>query len=615
MAEKTERESQQTEGMVSGNTEVGSKKTEAFGTGGKFTVTLHDGKVVADRYKVICQLGHRSGEAFIYLCADLQEKEKQIVLKLYHSDFLPEEGVLEKLLATDHPDIIKVYSLGNFEGQLYEVMEYAAGGSLADRARNRRYTEDELTSSVIPEVLNAFEYLHEKYIIHGDIKPENMFYKDKDQSDLVVGDFGLSSILSEGISVIQIEGGLTPDFAAPEIFGYKGERLVSIQSDYYALGMSLLWLHLGKSPFKGLNDVQIMAKHTSDDLQLLFPNTLSPRFRNMLSGLLVKLRKKRWGASEIKKWLKGEDVPVYKDDLSQSSRPVHSPYKLRKISADTTEQLAVLLQTYADDDELAKHLGAKLISKWLGSFEQVLSLDVEKVEEKEKNAKVALLTISCILDPNVPYFLAPDAKAETPKQLARLLDKNRATGMAHFQTGKLAVWLKHKPSGANILNRWNSYISGKESGSVDESDFESFLHYLDPEMPEANVSIAPTTANLGTVESISNKKIRVVKITNTGSRGLFSCGVRLKNEMEGVLLRMKTGSQINLLPNQSDVVVIEADATVMVPQKKYVNSIILTKNIETFRKDMSRTIEIPLTFFVDIPEYSKKIAKRPLKVD
>lgn len=629
MADKTEgrgrptegRRSQPTEGRRSQPTDTGFKKTEAAGAD-ECTAALQRGDLLAERYKVIRQVGQPSGEAFIYLCHDNLEK-RDVIIKLYLRGIVPNKDVLENLTSLNHPDIIKIYSFDYYNNQFYEVMEYAAGGSLADRAKTSRFTEDELTRSVLPEVINALEYLHSKNIIHRDIKPENMFYRDADQSDIVVGDFGLSKFIPEDVSVGIATGALTPDFAAPEIFGYKYwdenekvekyEQLYSRESDYYALGMSLWWLYLGKSPFGGKSGVQIMANHVSEELDLLFPVTLSERHKSLLSGLLVKIRKKRWGASEIRRWMNGENVSVYKPDLSKSPRALHGPFKLRKATAETPEQLAVLLQTYEDEDELRSHLGAKHISQWLGTFKQVMALDVEKIEEKEKNTKIALLTISCILDPNVSYFLAPDLKADTPKQLAGLMYKNRAAGKAHFQIGRVAVWLKYRPGGANILNRWNTYISGKGSGGGSEADFESFIHCLDAEMPEADISIAPAIADLGTVESIANKKMSV-KITNTGSQGLFSCGVQLGQESEGVKLNMKSDSQINMLPNQSVEIGIEVDATVMAFQNKYVNSIVLTKNIETFRQDMSRTIEIPLTFYVDIPAYSKKVAKRPLKV-
>ena len=556
---------------------------------------------------VVINMFCRSGESDVYLSDDITNNKK-VVLKLYHKGFCPKQDIIEILVKIKHEDIINVLDVGNCENQFFEVMEYAEGGALSDRLKENRYfNEDELKNKVIPEVVNGLKYCHSKGIIHKDIKPENIFYRDKARKDVVIGDFGISTQLEKGFSKKLSKNAGTFIYQSPEHFtGY-----IRKESDYYSLGMSLLYL-LGHDPFFGDNKdnhAHIMYRHLSARREEFIPEKLSDRFKQLLKGLLTKEPQERWGYEQIARWYRGEDVEVYADVFKQDYS--HPPYSLGKALAKTQEELASLLFTYEDRKLLKERLAQQSFSKWLIPFDPNKGGDVFKVEEGSRNPDLALIEISCILDRNVPYYLSPDQQANTPQNLAKILDKNREIGREHFTSNKIVTWLKYTPGGSAVLNRWNKFSSSNPNAN---KDFESFLHCLDTEMPEANVEIEPADLNFGVVESISKKKM-IANITNTGSRGLFSCGVQLKNEMEGFLLKMAGDSNIKLLPNQSSKIEIEVDATVMVPQSKYNNSIVITKNIETFRQDNSSTIEIPITVYVDIPDYSKKIARRPLRVD
>ena len=125
-------------------------------------------------------------------------------------------NILEKIKGINHPNIIELKDYGTWENRFFEVMEFAEGGSLAEKMP---FYEDELTRQIIPEIINALQFIHSKGIIHRDLKPSNLFYRDSKQKDIVLGDFGISSIIedSEVTSVIT-KSHRTPAYTAPEIF-------------------------------------------------------------------------------------------------------------------------------------------------------------------------------------------------------------------------------------------------------------------------------------------------------------------------------------------------------------------------------------------------------------
>jgi Serine/threonine protein kinase len=579
-----------------------------------FSLSFNEGDVVKSRFEVLDKLGQPSGEALIYLCKDLN-KNCHVVIKLYHQGFSAKEEIVKKLVSVTHKDVINIIDYGMLEDQFYEVMEFAKGGTLLDRLKEKPFSEEELVSHVLPEVLNGLKFCHENQIIHRDIKPGNLFYRDQARRDIVLGDFGISTLLDHDATVRKTKGALTCDFAAPEIWGWKGEHYVSKESDYYALGVTLLYLYLGQNPFAGLTEHQILMKHTSEKISL--PETLSDRVKRLFSGLLIKVRKERWGASEIERWSKGEDVPLYEDVFDKDDRPKNPPYKLTEtVKAEDGKKLAILLQTYTDVKLLKERLGRKSFSKWLDMFDPPTADKVSRVEERVQNTDLALLEISCILDTNISYYFTPELKAETPSELSLLIDKNRELGKEHFQSGRIKIWLNNTTDeGKKIWERWSESKLGDENTSNPDIVLESFLHCLNLQLEEARVLIDPSVLDIGTIESIATIKEHI-RVTNSGQRGVFACSLSTMGNTTGISLKSSNkDTGIVLFPRESTEIIFEIDA-LQVPRFAQTYNVVLalTKKTYTFRNDFQGTIEIPISFYVDYPAYSKKKAKHSFTI-
>ena len=157
-------------------------------------------------------------------------------------------------LELEHPNITKTLWAGEDKQGKFVVREYVEGKSLREilNTRPEGVSYDEFLHVARP-VVKALEYLHEKGIVHGDIKPENILVPDNPEEDVKLTDFGLSNnmtIDSLSASLRSKEMCGTLRYIAPESLR-TGEKATK-ESDMYSLGLMLLEMLRGKIPrYKG----------------------------------------------------------------------------------------------------------------------------------------------------------------------------------------------------------------------------------------------------------------------------------------------------------------------------------------------------------------------------
>jgi serine/threonine protein kinase len=253
------------------------------------------------------QLPTRGAEADIYVVGTALEKR---VLKLYRSKIEPKAEVLNRIAELSRGNrrcFVEFYETGydGETGRWYELQEFIVHGSLANVPPAVKNTV-QFADTAIRELSEAIFRLHENGIVHCDIKPANILVRSLEPPELVLTDFGISSLMAADASrkMTGLKG--TPMYWAPESFS----REIGRPCDWWGMGMVTLELLAGEHPFDGLSDSQIIHRLTLGNVTV--PDTVDPDHALLIKGLLTRDDTLRWGKGEIDRWLSGErDIPVY----------------------------------------------------------------------------------------------------------------------------------------------------------------------------------------------------------------------------------------------------------------------------------------------------------------
>ena len=145
-----------------------------------------------------------------------------------------------------HPGIVAIHEVGEHEGRHYFSMDYVAGPSFAELARDHALPP-ETAARYVREIAEAVHYAHQRGILHRDLKPSNILLDPSDHP--LITDFGLAKRLA-GDAGLTVEGQVmgAPGYMPPEqAAGKRGET--GVRSDVYGLGAILYHLLTGRPPF------------------------------------------------------------------------------------------------------------------------------------------------------------------------------------------------------------------------------------------------------------------------------------------------------------------------------------------------------------------------------
>ncbi len=219
------------------------------------------------KYEIRSQLGS-GGMGAVYLAFD-PLIEREVALKVLSGDLSSSPTALQRFLGEaraigrlNHPNVVSIYDIDQWNGQYYLVMELLSGGSIADRVGDAGRLPWDEACRMIAQAASGLAAAHESGMIHRDIKPENLMLT-KDGLVKVV-DFGLSKLLdasnhphSAVTKAGQILG--TPQYMSPEQF--EAEE-IDARTDIYSLGATLFRLLTARFPYHDCRSiVQVMTAH------------------------------------------------------------------------------------------------------------------------------------------------------------------------------------------------------------------------------------------------------------------------------------------------------------------------------------------------------------------
>jgi serine/threonine-protein kinase len=210
-------------------------------------VDIDRGSVLAGRYQIEAIIG-RGGSGVVLRAFDRVAKTP-IAIKILKGDLARDPHWMERFsrelrLARQiqHPNVCRVFDIGEADGHRFLTMELAAAGTLRDdlkpdaplRPLSQRLAD-------VNAVISGLAAIHAAGIVHRDIKPDNLLRMNDGR--LVLSDFGLATNPSEAPVMTVMVG--TPTYMAPEVvFGEPA----TVQSDVWALGVVIYELIFGRRP-------------------------------------------------------------------------------------------------------------------------------------------------------------------------------------------------------------------------------------------------------------------------------------------------------------------------------------------------------------------------------
>lgn len=254
------------------------------------------GTTINSRYDIKMLIGD-GGMANVYLAYDRTLK-RHVAIKMLRYELSKDERFIKRfkresaqVINLDHPNIVHVYTVGDYKQQPFIVMEYVKGKTLKDYLREHGALEPQTVIHIMTQLAEGVLYAHQNNIIHRDLKSQNIMITD-DQV-VKITDFGiaLSSNEADMTQTNTIMGSV--HYLAPELA--RG-NLATERSDIYALGIILYELLTGDVPFKGEGAVNIALQHLEAEMPSIklvkeeLPNSLD----NIISRCTCKLPSDRY---------------------------------------------------------------------------------------------------------------------------------------------------------------------------------------------------------------------------------------------------------------------------------------------------------------------------------
>ena len=337
------------------------------------------GQKISDRYQIIKSIGE-GGMANVYLAYDTI-LDRNVAVKVLRGDLATDEKFVrrfqrEALSASSlsNPNIVEVYDVGEDNGEYYIVMEYVEGKHLKNLLKKRgKLTVPEVIDIVL-QITNGLSVAHDSYIIHRDIKPQNILILDN----------GLIKITDFGIAVAMNATQLTQTnsvmgsvhYLPPEQASGKGATL---QSDIYSIGILMYELLTGKLPFKGDNAVEIALKHLKEAMPSIrdeIPD-IPQSVENIILKATAKNPKNRYAdAREMH-----EDLKTCLDESRANELKI--TFKYPEHDYDDTK----LLKTVKEPKKETK----KDEKKDIKDGEEIIAKRINKNESKSQNKMIIIL--------------------------------------------------------------------------------------------------------------------------------------------------------------------------------------------------------------------------------
>ena len=345
------------------------------------------GQKINDRYQIIKTIGE-GGMANVYLAYDTI-LDRNVAVKVLRGDLATDEKFVrrfqrEALSASSlsHPNIVEVYDVGEDNGSYYIVMEYIEGKQLKQLLKKRgKLTLNEVVD-IMSQVTDGMSAAHDSYIIHRDIKPQNIMILENGL--IKITDFGIAMALNS-TQLTQTNSVMgSVHYLPPEQASGKG---ATIQSDVYSMGILMYELLTGELPFRGDNAVEIALKQIKEPVPAIRTKieSIPQSIENIIMKATAKNPKNRYkDAREMHDDLKTalskerENEPKYTFKYAENDNENIKKSEVRTTPVPTDEEIK-------KSDKLKK--GKTKDDEFLDKFAETEEIKATKIEEKKPKKK------------------------------------------------------------------------------------------------------------------------------------------------------------------------------------------------------------------------------------
>lgn len=368
------------------------------------------GQLINDRYEIIRSIGE-GGMANVYLALDTI-LDRKVAVKILRGDLAEDEKFVRRFQreaisasSLNDPNIVEVYDVGEDNGKYFIVMEYVQGLTLKQLIKKRGSLTLPEVVDIMLQLTSAVAHAHESYIIHRDIKPQNVIILEDGRVKIM--DFGIAVALNAG-EFTQTNSVMGTVYYIPPEQANGGAA--TIKSDIYSLGILMYELVTGSVPFKGDNPVEVAIKHMNEPLPSIceYDPEMPQSIENIILRASAKNPKNRYDSA----WDMHEDLKTALDKERFNEPKV--VYKYREKGFDDVDdkpmprQGRTALHAKGDENKKDKRMNKALII--IGSIVGVL---------------IAALIFVFILWPKIsdkPDIEIPDVQGMTVKQARSTLE-------------------------------------------------------------------------------------------------------------------------------------------------------------------------------------------------
>lgn len=417
-------------------------------------------------YELISEIA-RGGMGVVYRARQLS-LNRQVAVKLILAGQLATFESLERFrleaqsaARLDHPGIVRIYEIGEFETQYFYSMELIGGESLAGclgefqlnpkADGSTRRSQKTCIAELMAKVARALDFAHRHGVLHRDLKPSNILIDEEGNPHLT--DFGLAKLLGTedcGLSLSNAVLG-TPGYVAPE--QASGSKNVTIAADVYGLGATLYELLAGQPPFTGSSAMATMLQAIQQDAKSI--RRINPAVDRDLDTIALRCLERepqrRYAsagevADELERYLRNEPIRARSISFWENTRR----WCLRNPGSATL--IACLLMTFFSGivsvlwqwnraEQANTELAAGVERLRWGSIDDMLEAGQAQrglagvaamLRRDPTNWKAAMFGMSIMEQRNFPIPFAPEIRHAGELSLARISPDGKTIAIASF---------------------------------------------------------------------------------------------------------------------------------------------------------------------------------------